>query len=79
MNGNFNPEEVALAINIGKVCYGQSGSDQPLTLAQIYEALPGVLPAQIDAMLQRLDGCRLLRLAIGVSVRSEPSGRSVSV
>src|SRR5258708_7182080 len=65
MNADFSPEEVALATNIGEVRYGQAGSDQPLTLAQIYEALPGVPPAQIDVMLQRLDGCRLLRLAIG--------------
>jgi S1-C subfamily serine protease len=76
MNGNFSPEEIALAISIGKVCYGQSGSDQPLTLAQVYEALPGVPQAQIDPMLQRLNGCRLLSLAIvGGTVHATPKGK----
>jgi hypothetical protein len=65
MNGNFSPEEVALANRIGQVCYGQPGGDAPLALAQIYDALADVPHPLIDAMLQRLDGCRLLRLAIG--------------
>ncbi len=46
MNGNFTPEEVTLAINIGKVCYGQA-EIVPLTVAQIYEALPDNTPAGV--------------------------------
>jgi hypothetical protein len=63
MNGNSSLEDVALAISVSEICYGQSGN-VPLTLGQIHSALSQVPHADIDAMLQRLNEHKLIRLGI---------------